>query len=880
MFRIELPEDDWGLLLTPRFAGLGSPGQEIALALLVVVPALLLFWLYRYELRLVRRVTAFFLITLRLTLVALLWFVVCWQPILARAEIEEVPGRVLIALDLSGSINTPDPQRTPLEKLLLARALNIRPETNLPAVELVDKWIEHYQQHGEETPPVWLAPGEVGDAAQRQQLHDQVCAAVDKLTRLEILEKILAPDGLDLLRRLQKDHQVQVIGFDQTAWEIKGKSGPFAVDPDKLTDLGQPLARALEVAGQGKGKLLGVLLLTDGRHNTGPDPEAKAAECKVRHVPVYPVALGGKKPPPDIAVVKVTAPTNLLQKTPAQLSADIRVTNIPAGDIRVELYQAGEAKPKEQILKHTGGTKKTYTVEFPLQADKVGTHQLTVKVKPVSPKVKEITEQNNSQTIAVRVVEDKAKVLLVDGEARWEFYYLANALIRDEAIKLEQVLFVQPNIGAVPKSQLKEAGHPATQLPAWDKDSKQPDPLFQYQCILLGDVAPEYLPTADRERLARFVADGGGTLMVLAGKQAMPLAYVETPSIGNQPDPLAKLLPVQNLHLIKPKDGFGLTLTPAGDQAPYLALEETPAESLKTWSKLPRHHWGLIGRAKPGATVLAYVKDEQTGLPPLADKKADPQRDNAALVIQNYGLGRVMFLGLDSTWRWRYRKGDFYHHRFWGQLILWAASDQLLPAGNKYVRYGTKQPVYKGAEDVNILVRLEEAAPTPPAQAKVQARVILTPDKGDEQTVAVVPLTADAGGRLFKGVAKDLPAGKFRIEVDIPELADQLKVAPDGKAPAAATFVVLPTESIEQSQLAVDWSLLNSLARVSGAGPEALTPDQLDALLDRLKGQVTAHEQGEERRPWQDEPLTWYFLGAFLCLLTVEWVIRKFAALP
>src|SRR4051812_46440307 len=152
MSRIELPVEDWGLLLTPRFAGLGSPAQEIALALLVLVPLALLVWLYRYELRLVRRVTAGVLLSLRLLLVALLWFVVCWQPILARTEVEEVPGRVLLAFDLSGSMGTTDPQRTPLEKLLLARALKVRPDTDLPVDKLLDGWIKHYQQHDEDTP--------------------------------------------------------------------------------------------------------------------------------------------------------------------------------------------------------------------------------------------------------------------------------------------------------------------------------------------------------------------------------------------------------------------------------------------------------------------------------------------------------------------------------------------------------------------------------------------------------------------------------------------------------------------------------------------------------------------------------------------------------
>src|SRR5262245_18792836 len=111
MSRIDLPLEDWGLLFTPRFSSLGTPATELTLALLGLVPLLLLLWLYRYELRLVPRFAASLLLLTRLLMVVLLWFLVCWQPILARSEVEEVPSRIVIAVDVSSSMNTIDPQR-------------------------------------------------------------------------------------------------------------------------------------------------------------------------------------------------------------------------------------------------------------------------------------------------------------------------------------------------------------------------------------------------------------------------------------------------------------------------------------------------------------------------------------------------------------------------------------------------------------------------------------------------------------------------------------------------------------------------------------------------------------------------------------------------
>src|SRR5262245_60369705 len=126
MFHISLPFTDWTLLLTPRWGELESPWQIAGLALLALVPLGLILWLYRYEMRLVRRRTAAMLLSLRVLVILLLWCVVGLQPTLVRFTTVEVPGRVLIAVDRSASMNVPDPQRTKLEKLRLARALNLK----------------------------------------------------------------------------------------------------------------------------------------------------------------------------------------------------------------------------------------------------------------------------------------------------------------------------------------------------------------------------------------------------------------------------------------------------------------------------------------------------------------------------------------------------------------------------------------------------------------------------------------------------------------------------------------------------------------------------------------------------------------------------------
>src|SRR5581483_1326972 len=153
----------WSLLLSPRWGDMEPAAQVALLALLGLVPVLLVLWLYRYELRLVRRSVAGLLLVLRLLVIVLLWCVVGMQPVLARSTTEELPGRVVVAVDRSASTGVTDPQRTRLEKFRLARALNVRAEGAEPGDTLLDAWIRHYKDKGEAAEPAWVGPEEFRD---------------------------------------------------------------------------------------------------------------------------------------------------------------------------------------------------------------------------------------------------------------------------------------------------------------------------------------------------------------------------------------------------------------------------------------------------------------------------------------------------------------------------------------------------------------------------------------------------------------------------------------------------------------------------------------------------------------------------------------------
>jgi hypothetical protein len=897
MFRFSLPWRDSSMLFSFPLEGLNPVLRALLLLAVVVLPLALLCMLYRYELRLAPRLTALSLFGLRLAVFVLVLFLVCLQPIYARERVFELPGRILIAVDRSSSMDVSDPQREPADKLRLARALKL---TAGAKEEWLDRWIE---DHEKKRAPRMVGPDEEKDDParrrqlenERRKLHDGIIQKIDALTRTEV-ERLVLGDGVKLYSTIAGKHEVELIGFHRDLVEPKSDPmeelfrKPDAKKEDKpdvppgaesYTDIRAPLIRVLERSGPGKGKVLGVVLLTDGQHNSGEPPSAKARELGERKVPIYPIALGAKKAPPDAAIVALNGPNHTVFKdVETVLEAKVKITGLPAGEYLLEVHKeaAGAADPtKEKKLLASkriqhDGKDRLYTEKFPIKMDEAGTQAIAATIKPVQAGVKEARLDNNRLATTISVADDRAKVLLVDGETRWELHYLQTELQRDRLVDLKTVVFEQPRLDdRLSAEELEKIGSPAQQWPAG------PDALAAYQCIILGDVDPAKLTLPERQRLERYVAESGGTLIILAGKRFMPLAFPDATPAG-EPDPLRKLLPIESPRILASQEGFALRLTRAGRETNFMKLDDQDAEDNDTlWAGYPNPWtWAITGKAKPGATPLASFFDP-------ADERLSPterEKRNAVFVRHNYGFGRVMLVGIDSTWRWRYKIGDEYHHRFWGQAIRWAAADKPLVVGNQFVRFGTPQPIYRPKEQIEMIARLNENLGPIKSDLLAGARILRLPDdpSGQEKPVALSPLNKrPAQPRVLEGKLRDLPAGRYAVELAIPSLADRLLgPAEKGKEakPLRAVFTVLPPESRETTELEMNRPLLDDLAVQSGG--KVFTPEDASELVKLLTNQSVPYVERHEQRLWQ----WWVMLAVVVALLTLEWVGRKFSGLP
>ena len=240
------------------------------------------------------------------------------------------------------------------------------------------------------------------------------------------------------------------------------------------------------------------------------------------------------------------------------------------------------------------------------------------------------------------------------------------------------------------------------------------------------------------------------------------------------------------------------------------------------------------------------------------------------MVHQYYGFGQVIWFGLDSTWRWRRRAGDRWHHRFWGQMVRWAARNKGA-SGNDSVRMSLSHVIAEDTDTVDVAVRWNPRLIKELKGTRVS--VLLVPEESDESEEATseraVQLTPVQGRpERFTGQLDGLQAGQYRILLQ----TDNSRIKLD--AGIETDLIIQKRLSTELANISCNRSLLNQISTVSGG--MVLEPWQLDELLRLLTPQAQDQEKIRQTDLWTH----WTLILLFFALLMAEWVIRKLNGLP
>lgn len=693
------------------------------------------------------------------------------------------------------------------------------------AVGQLDRWADQYVTALEA--PLAKSPG---------------AAAVEesKVSRLDKVSAVLADAEQGWLKDIRKRATV-------TRYEFGDKVIPLGTGPAQAekkdakpkvfsptTQLGAALQQvALDSGSQA---LEAVILVTDGGHNAGRDPRELAASLSGTTLHIVPI--GNTKMQRDVILHHTHAPKAVLQNDNVVIDSLVTAYDCENEKLQVELL-ANDAVVDRQVI-NVASEVFDSRVQLRWKAASLGKQTLSLRVVPVSD---ERTEENNSAKADIHVMEDKIRVLVADNFPRWETRYLLNLFRRDDRIAFEQLLF-EP--------------HPATGESARRAFPASPEEWRQYRVVILGDLLPSQLTPQVQESLRQYVGEMGGNLVVVSGKEAMPRAFM------NQP--LAALLPVQVGDRALPANNpFYLHVTDEGSMTIATQIADDPGASERVWremsERLPIYSLSEFSRPKATAHSLIWASLDKQSFNP-----ADPWT-RSFLAWQYVGAGRVVYLAAPVTYQLRYRQGDAFHHRFWGQLLRWAVARDLAE-GSTTVRLSTDKSRYEQGDAVQVSVRLNRLDGKTVTGATCDLKAVQ-----ENKLVQAITLKEDAARPgSYHGIIEQLPVGPVQLEVS-GDRVTELLAAEKYRRPIETTIHIDPSGVLELRHPLCNLPLLRQVAEASGG--MVVPPTGLPGALARLNLDPEVLENIAKRPLWNRWDLFWIFIAC----LSLEWAGRKYIGL-
>jgi hypothetical protein len=880
-------------------------GVALLVAALVVLAVVLL---YPQQVKLLPRAWRFALPGLRCAALLALALSVA-RPVAQRRLTEEEQGAVVVLMDTSRSMDVHDNQRTPAMKVALADGLGRLPAgarsrgevfatllpdierlpTLLGAITQAQRELSVAQLQGKENPAAqaqlnqtadefaklskFLAaartklkkspqmadalakleriptlrpdPGEgkveqwitsaartIADVAERaaqfQTESDEalyrsnpqvkaVCDELSALTRFGLVEQALAHPDSGLLAHLPARAPLfgYAIGSDVTPVALRGggenvKRIMLQADGGK-SDLTGGLREVMELLRYQP--VQSVVLFSDGRQ-VGAETSI-ASSLMGSGVKVYtisPAPLIKAAPVRDVAIDRVTIPQSLFVGETLNVTVELRWSGLTGKQTEVTLRAGTEEQRK--IARPEDKT----PLQFSLQMNDPGPQKVTITAAPVDG---EISTENNTATRWVKVLSDRFDVLLVSGSPSWDFRYLRNALSRTQWIK--------------PQSMLRDGDNAKLGLTT--------EQIQSQDVIILCDAPVKSLSPEQWEAVRKTVAQRGSSLILLAGQAHLPQEYTG--------EFLSEFLPYRRSSRTGgaapvwrtwpgEEPEFRVVPAPRVASAEVPSLDENAAISGDRWIALP-----------PIFRYLAVPELKDLVQPLLVERGSGAP----LLTRQRLGRGKVFFLGVDETWRWRNRVGERDQDRFFQQLIR-AAADEPYAASNNYLSFDSDRVTIAPGESVRVRARLVDPSAQPLGWQGLDVDVL----DADDETVKTQRLTAigPADSGRYEGSVGGLAAGEYRLRARGPE-GSELEYP----------LHVAQTFEAEMANLSPDEGLLRRLSASSGGEFRTLEN------FKELAGQLSALREREPRtaafRLWS----SWYLYAFVLGCLGAEWSLRK-----
>jgi uncharacterized membrane protein len=649
-------------------------------------------------------------------------------------------------------------------------------------------------------------------------------------------------DAAPAVRRLQDEGHIEV-----RFWKFADDT--VSLNPDdpgaadgKRTDVGGALHKLFEER-DGRHPPRALLILSDGADNgssrTPPLTEAgrwRALPCPV-HTFTYGKTTTNDRQSDVVLTAIVADPSPVPVKGELTVKASVDAFGFQGRVVRVKVLIDGkESTFTDAPLTLTTGNDIRVKTTAPAVPGEV---KLTVRVEDPNrdgkPLDGEVSGANNEMSTYLTVTKEGLSVLLVDKPRAWEPQSICDALARDPRIHLYPVW-------------LREGPPDANAGDLFRFDQQQ------YDVIILGDITVEQLTAVRPEALVQLekLVNQGAGLMMLGG-------YATFAEGGWPATPLKDLLPVQIAGPGAERGQVGVKVkmepTDAGLRlfSYLLRLSDSVKDPREAWQELPAlDGMTRIGRPKAGVGSVLAVNGNG---------------GDALLVAGQYGAGRTLAFGGDTTWRWiRDERTQEMFARFWRQVVVWLAR-QDDTRGNVWVKPDARR--IPARSDLGFTVGLNGKGGVPLPGGTFRADVV-APD--GTKTDVFVSKSADG----FRGTFAHADApGEYRLSVH-GEGRDP-SAGEDIRGDAAARFLVYD-DDVELMNRAANHDLLQKIAAAGGGGCHR--GEELRTFLEEMLRQPLARERAKlnhypDWRTTERSPFLPCFLAAFVGVLSCEWWLRR-----
>ena len=593
------------------------------------------------------------------------------------------------------------------------------------------------------------------------------------------------------------------------------------------TDINSALAETLD-SGQ---NLRAAIFIGDGDWNLGTSPVAAAQQFRLKGVPLFTLATGSDKRLPDLELLSVNAPTYGIVDENVQIPFTIESSL--GRDVRTQVRIRSDSGV-ERIKDITLRANSTHYDSILWRIEKKGVSTLKLSL-PVANG--ELIQSNNSQDFVINGKPESIKVLVIETLPRWEYRFIRNALSRDPGVEVD-CLLLHPDLG-------KGDGPDYIQ-----EFPEKLEDLQKYDVVFIGDVGVgEGQLTAEQADLIRgLVENQASGVVFIPGPQGNQFSLDYVPADDKENFDLADLIPVE----LDPdnKDGIAesvatpMRLTAEGEKSLLTMLGDDESQNQIIWRDLPGFYWQApVQKAKSGSTILAVneARRNSSGRLPI-------------LVTSRAGSGKVLYMAIDSAWRWRRGVEDLYHYRFWGQVARWMSYQRNMAAGERVrLFYAPERP--KPGDFVSLAANAFDANGAPLSEGVLQ--VELTAPNGELSQIELAKKEG-AWGR-FTGQFKVSQPGEWKLKAFIPD---------EPTASIEAT-IISQTDAIEKTGRPARFEVLEEMAKVSRG--RLVTPAKLDELVKEINALPEPQPLVNSIKLWSN----WIAPAILITLLALFWIGRK-----